>query len=241
MSYIGNTKIGKMYLGNTEIAKAYLGNNLVFQKGGSPAPSDQPIFYDRLVFDGTAYIDTDIVPDLTMSYRMAIGDESQKIPQRYFFAPTADSGFVGITLNSTTTSTNRCFSVYFGKSSSVSGNRTYAFSNATLSLWLTPKRFGWGNTAYTFTKGSNAVNGPIVIGQSSTHSGQAFTGRLGWFRIYSSDAQDCASNSAFNSFTPVYTLRPCTYRGEPGMWCVETEKFYGNTAGAGALSVINNS
>ena len=212
--------------------------------GGSPTPPGpviEPVFYDRLVFDGTAYIDTDIVPDLTMSYRIAIGNESQKIAQRYFFAPTENSGFVGITLNSTTNSTNRCFNVYYGKSSALSNTQTYAFSNATMSLFLTPKRFGWGNTQFSITKGSNAVSGPLVIGQSSTHLGQAFTGRLGWFRIYGSDAQNVTSNSGFDSYTPVYTLRPCTYDGEAGLWCVETSKFYGNTAVAGTLTVMNNS
>lgn len=237
----GNTQIGGMSFGSTRIGGAKLGNTLVFDGGGSPVPSDQPVFYDRLVFDGTAYIDTDIVPDLTMSYRIAIGDEAQKIPQRYFFAPTANSGFVGVTLSSSTTTTNRYFSVYYGSTSNLVGSRSYAFSNTSLALFLTPKRFGYGSVGINLTKGSNAPNGPLVIGQSSTHQGQAFTGRMGWFRIYGSDAQNCQVNSDFNSFTPIYTLRPCTYQGEPGLWCVETETFYGNTAGAGTLSVMNNS
>lgn len=59
MSYIGNTKIGKMYLGNTEIAKAYLGNTLVFQ---NTPPTLIP--YIRGGADGS-YIDTGITPDNT--------------------------------------------------------------------------------------------------------------------------------------------------------------------------------
>ena len=43
MSYIGNTKIGRMFLGATEIAKAYLGSTLVFQKGGQPQPQQHTI------------------------------------------------------------------------------------------------------------------------------------------------------------------------------------------------------
>lgn len=62
MSYIGNTKIGKMYLGNTEIAKAYLGNSLVYQKGSGPEPTN--ISYIRGGGDGS-YIDTGITPDET--------------------------------------------------------------------------------------------------------------------------------------------------------------------------------
>lgn len=60
MSYIGNTKIGKMFLGNTGIAKAYLGTNLVFQNGGSPTPPSN-ISYIR---GGVgSYIDTGITAD----------------------------------------------------------------------------------------------------------------------------------------------------------------------------------
>lgn len=215
--------------------------------GGSPTPPTppgpviEPVFYDRLVFDGTAYIDTDIVPDLTMSYRVAIGNEAQKKAQRYFFVATEDSGFIGATLNSSTNSTNRCFTIYYGSSSALSSNKTIGFSNASLGFFLTPNRFGWGTLSYTITKGNSEPTGPLVIGASSNHSGQAFTGRIGYFRIYGSDAQNCAENGDFDSFTPIYTLRPCTYNGEAGMWCVELQKFYGNTAGAGSLSVINNS
>lgn len=211
--------------------------------GGSPTPPEHSlVFYDRLVFDGTAYIDTDIVPGADYSYRLAAGNEAQKKAQRYFFVPTEGAGFVGLMLNSSTTSTSRVFSVFYGSTSSLSNNQTLSFSTyPTTALWLTPKRFGWGSTPHSITKGNLLPNGPLVIGQSSSHSGQPYTGRLGWFRIYGSDAQNCASNSDFDSFTPVYTLRPCTYDGEAGMWCVELQKFYGNTAGAGTLTVLNNS
>lgn len=240
MIKLGSNSIGKIYLGSNSIGKAYLGSNLVFQRGG-PSPSGDLVFYDRLVFDGTAYIDTDIVPDSDYSYRMYIENESQKIPQRYFFVPTANSGFTGVTLNSSTTTTTRHFSAYYGSTSSLSSDRTLNFTTESFTLFLTPKRFGYDSTGVGISKGSNAPNGPLVIGQSSTHNGQAFTGRMSWFRIYGSDAQNSLNVSDLNSYTPIYTLRPCTYQEEPGLWCVETETFYGNTAGAGTLSVMNNS
>ena len=59
MSYLGNTKIGKMFLGNTEIAKAYLGTDLVFQKGGGSSA----IPYIRGGGSGGSYIDTGITAD----------------------------------------------------------------------------------------------------------------------------------------------------------------------------------
>ena len=68
MSYLGNTKIGKMYLGNTEIAKAYLGNTLVFQNGGSPTPPPPPVGDTPFIRNTSlgAYIDTGITADDTV-------------------------------------------------------------------------------------------------------------------------------------------------------------------------------
>lgn len=66
MSYIGNTKIGKIYLGSAEIAKAYLGNDLVFQSGGSPVPPTPTMIpYIRGGANGS-YIDTGITADNTV-------------------------------------------------------------------------------------------------------------------------------------------------------------------------------
>lgn len=60
MSYLGNAKIGKMFLGSTEIGKAYLGNNLVFDKGGEPAPGQtiktNYLIYGSPTIDGNSYI-----------------------------------------------------------------------------------------------------------------------------------------------------------------------------------------
>ena len=86
MSYIGNTKIGKMYLGNTGIAKAYLGNTLVFQKGGSPTPPQpQPILpagFTELAYVATnsnAYIDTGVAgaTDLEITTKFYVGSYVQ--------------------------------------------------------------------------------------------------------------------------------------------------------------------
>lgn len=198
-----------------------------------------PVFYDRLVFDGVAYIDTDIVPDALASYRVNISNETLKATQRLFQCQGANSTLIGAILGTNTNNTNRYFSIYYGASSNVSSNRTLSWSYASYNFFLTPKRFGWGSTSYTFTKGANAPIGGLVIGYNSAHSGQPFTGRMGMFRIYGSDAQNVSQDSGFNSYTPAYTLRPCTYNGEAGLWCVETNKFYGNTAGAGTLSVVN--
>ena len=210
--------------------------------GGTPPtpPVDEPVFYDRLIFDGTACIDTDIVPDANASYRVILGNETSKVSQRVFMVRAGTSDLTGIIYNSSTTTTNRAIACYYGGSSALLAKQL-AFSTSAFSFFLTPKRMGWGATAYTFTKGSSSPTQGLVIGSNPAHGGQMYTGRIGTFRIYGSDAQDVTTDSGFASYTPAYTLRPCTYNGEAGLWCVELSKFYGNSAESGTLSVANNS
>lgn len=196
-----------------------------------------PVFYNRLIFDGTAYIDTDIIPASGSSFRVILGNETSKVAQRIFSVPCANGAQIAAILNSNTSSSRRYFSVYYGGTSSVSSSRYLGWTNAEYSFFLTSKRFGWGDTSYTFTKGSNNPSSGLIIGTNSSRSGKVYTGDIGVFRIYGDETQNVSNNSDFNSYTPEYTLRPCTYNGEAGLWCVETRKFYGNTAGSGTLTV----
>ena len=74
---------------------------------------------------------------------------------------------------------------------------------------------------------------------SYVSSGSGYTGRVGIIYIYGVDAADVRTYAGFSEYTPVATLRPCIYGGRPGLWHVEGNKFYGNTVGAGSLSVAN--
>ena len=240
MIKLGSNSIGKIYLGSNSIGKAYLGSNLVFQKGSSPTPSIQPVFYDRLVFDGTAYIETGITPPADASFLVRLGNETVNGAQRCFLCPSSNDGYIGITYGNNANS--RYFNVYYGQASTVSSTHYLAFSTTTYNFFLTPNRFGWGNnTSYTFTRGAENAAGSLILGSNISHNGQPYTGTMDEFKIYGSDAQNVTNANDFSSYTPVYTLRPCTYNGEAGMWCVETSTFYGNTAGEGTLSVLNNS
>lgn len=216
---------------------ALLRRRQMMSSGASP---DTPVFYDRLVFDGTAYIDTNITPAADCSFRVALGDETIKATQRLFMVATS-SGKTGAILGTSTNETDRVPTVYYGKSSAVGGNNNLAFASARYGFFLTPKRYGWGSLSYTITKGNEAPSGTLVIGSNVAHSGQSYSGTMGQFRIYGSDAQNVSTNDGFNSYTPVYTLRPCLYNGEAGLWCEETLTFFGNSAGAGTLTVQNNS
>ena len=205
-----------------------------------PTPTPTPVFYDRLVFDGTAYIETDLIPPTDASFLVRLGNETLKATQRGFNCPTPN-GVIGMNYANGTTSTTRYFNVYYGQSSAVSTSRYLAFSTASYYFFLTPSHFGWGSTSYSITRGAENPSGHLSLGSNNSHTGQPYTGRMGIFKIYGSDAQNVTNTSDFANYTPVYTLRPCTYNGEAGMWCVETSTFYGNTAGAGTLSVLNDS
>lgn len=205
--------------------------------GGSPQPVIEPVFYDYLVFDGTAYILTPKWEVQNPSFVADLGDETTKAAQRLFMALPQ---LTGVTLSSSTTSTTRAFSFYYGSSSSKNAAQRLAFSTARYSLWMTPKRVGVNASTASITMTAVTLSSGIYIGYSTSLSGQRYTGKMGIFKIYGADAQDVSSLSGFDSYTPVYTLRPCTYNGEAGMWCPETSTFYGNSAGAGSFSVMNN-
>lgn len=194
-----------------------------------------PVFHTRLVFDGTAYIDTTVLMPENGSIRLPVGNETEKKSQTIFNF----GGRVYCLLNSSTSNTVRAFtSAYDSGTAQISGStKTLSWDTTAYSLFLTPKRFGFGDSARTFTKGSSRPESGLVVGMNASHTGVAFTGKLnGWIRIYGSDAQNATSYSGLGSYTPVATLRPCTFLGEAGLWWVEQGIFFGNSAGAGTLT-----
>lgn len=220
---------------------ALLRRRLMMQQGGGPTPppTPVPVFYDNLIFDGTAYIDTDIVLPAGCSIRVTVGYETQKVQQRVFLA-SGGGGHIGLLYGGTTNTTRRGFSVYYDSSSALTGSSAYLnWTNNGYIFFQTPYRWGLGNSGFTYSKGNSHPTGSLTLGQNPAHTGQPFTGLMRTFEIYGSDASGCTTSPAFDNYTPVITLRPCTYNGEAGMWYVEQDKFYGNTAGAGTLSVSN--
>lgn len=206
--------------------------------GGSPTPPGpvvEPVFYDRLVFDGVAKIETTFVLPENFSIRVSLGNETNKAAQRVFRA-TGDGGYVALIYGSATTSTNRALQIYYDSTSS-NDNTTRAFSSS-LYFWMTPKKWGYGNTARSYTKGNAHPTGGLVFG--GWDSGNPYSGTMGDILVLGSDAQNATSFSDLLNYTPVATFKPCTYNGEAGLWLVETSTFFGNTAGAGTLTVRND-
>lgn len=226
-----------MYLGSTEIAKAYLGSNLVYSSGSGPSPSPSPVFYDLLVFDGTAYILTDYVLPSDSSIKLLVGWETTKARQGIFQAYDANNGgSILAMLGNNTSSSRRQMVCYYDSTSYLLATQYLNFITTSYNLFLTPNKFGWDNYSYSISKGSAHPTDGLRIGKDAT---RCFTGKMGTIYIYDSSAQNCSTASGFNSFTPIATFRPCTYNGAAGMWYVEGNTFFGNSAGSGTLSTEN--
>lgn len=207
------------------------------------AGQNVPIFHKYLIFDGTAYVNTDIVPSNQASFLGNFGDETLTgagAGQRMFIVPASGSVQTGFIISpSATTNSYRQFTVYYG-STATSGNKRLNWTTKRYNVFLTPSRCGYGNTVTSITKGSGTPTGPLVIGQNASGSGQAYTGKIGDFKVYGDDAKNVSSVAGFANYTPVATLRPCEYNGQAGLWNVEENKFYGNAAGSGSLSVSDD-
>lgn len=192
-----------------------------------------PVFYPYLVFDGTAYIETDIQFPADCSIRINLGAEADNVAQRVIRAVDG-SGMIQFIYGSSTTSTNRQLGVYYDSTSVTKNDQVLAFSTIFYNFFMTPNGYGYGSTFYQYTKGVNHPTGAIRVG--GWGSGQPFTGTMATIRIYGSDAANVQNaTDLLNDYTPIYTFQPCTYGGNAGLWCEELSKFYGNSAGSGTL------
>ena len=196
----------------------------------------EPIFYNYLYFTRPAYIQTDyILPNLA-SFSTQLGHETVQAGTQRIFVLGSGTDFIRVQYASNTTAASgRRWSVYYGSSSNIGGNRTYAWSNNEFNFFLTPKRFGYGSNSYTITKGSGYPTAALRFGATE----YSYSGRMSTFCIYDSSAQNATSYSALTAFTPVATFRPCTYGGQAGFWYVEGQKFFGNSADSGSLTASN--
>ncbi|MBQ1981814.1 MAG: hypothetical protein II229_01135 [Clostridia bacterium] len=207
----------------------------VEQAAGSLAP----VFYEYLVGDGTAYIDTGLVMPENGSLAGLFGWETvRRGSQNIFGAFDVGGGETGVVFGGSTSNSNRQFVAYYDKSSYV-GTKTLSFYYTNYGMFMTPKRFGYGNDAATYTKGSQHPAATVkIFGGYPTYT--SFSGALkGAFTVYGSDAQNAANYAALIAFTPVATFRPCTYNGVAGLWYVEQNRFLGNAAASGAFTATN--
>ena len=198
---------------------------------------DGPQFHTWLVFDGTAQVQTDIMLPTNGSVRVACGYETVKGQQGIFGAYNGTKFVFGIWLSSQTTSTQRKLSSRYCNTSGAVDVPEINFTTDYFLSFITPNKWGYWSHSWATKKGTLVPDSGIIIGNPA--GGQNFTGRIATLSIYDSSAQNAGSWEELGGYTPAYTLRPCLYRREAGLWCVETDTFYGNTAGAGHLTVAD--
>lgn len=199
-----------------------------------------PEFYNKLVFDGTAFIQTDyVIPELGSIAILLCGYEKVQAPQNIFFIPSQNDATIGtgVVLANGTSSSGRTFAGIYDCGSWYTTPLRFTYTS--YSLFMTPKRYGYGNASKVITKGSTSPGTGICFGGGRS-TNTPFTGSFETVTIYDSTAQDATQFKSLTAFTPVATFRPCLYEGEAGLWHVEGRRFYGNTAGAGTLTVSND-
>ena len=202
----------------------------------SGEPPILPIYYDNLIFDGACEIDTDYLLPENASLAVYVFGE-QKVAQTIVGAFSPDNGpRTIIHYGGGTNSSNRQVVAYYDSTNYLKAFNV-AWTYTPVTLFLTPKRCGVGNTSYYITKGNTRPENPLLIGCDS--GSYFFTGTMRTLYIYGSDAQNASSYSNLTQFTPIATFSPCTYNGEAGMWYVEGNRFCGKTRGNGTLTVSN--
>lgn len=222
---------------------ALLKRRMMMMAGSGPTPPTPvtPVFYDYLYFDGTAYIETTYVLPANCSIRVSLGSETSKTSQQVFGAKGSNGGYICMYYGGSTNTTRRQIVPHYDSSSNLATNRTLNWTYTSFAFFMTPNRFGWGNSAYTYTKGNLHPDGVLFLGTHSTASTMSkYTGRMSQIRIYGSDASGVTTASGFDNYTPVATFRPCTYNGVVGLWYEEGSAFFGNSAGAGTLTVSDS-
>lgn len=190
------------------------------------------IFYEKLIGDGTAYINTKYIPTTNLT--------------RLFVDFSANAAFAEVlgcrsgstsnnSVNLTTGSLNKSptYSIFYRN------NVSYNLGVTATNGWkVTIKATETGYDAETLyagssspsvrsiTKQTNVPNCPMTIfGSNVNNVHQTYTNTLVVKRVEIVDGS-----------TSLH-LVPCTYNGEAGMWDLVEGKFYGNAASSGQFTV----
>ena len=208
---------------------------LVGSGGEVPVPPGVE-FYDYLVFDGNCGIGTTIKFPANCSLRVVLGNETSKVSQGVFYA--REEGRIQLSYMGSTSATSRQIGVWYDSPSALTMTEFLPFTSATYGFFMTPSGYGWDSTWHAYSKGSqHPTNGVLNLAHATNN--QRYTGVMGTFQIYGSVASGCRSFSAFNTYAPIITLRPCLYNGVAGFWYMEGGQFFGVSEGTGAVSVTN--
>jgi hypothetical protein len=193
------------------------------------------VFYDKLVGDGTAYINTEYMPKGTDSFSWDAGPIVKN--NRFIWGCKSPTISLGILLYGASISY-----LLYGPSTAREVNLTNT-SRAARSIVVKKEgdiysRFlvNPGGEFMLSEEDSYALKDatyPIYIFASQFSTVNTAPNRIYDGAIYSFKITDIDGNT-------IMSLKPCTFAGEAGMWDEVGSKFYGNAAASGEFSVTND-
>lgn len=202
------------------------------------------IFYEKLVTDGVAWIITDYFP----SAENTLGIRAKgNIP--FNVTSGNNQGIYGCNSSSSVSAYRT-----FGQIAYLNGRAAVYAKNQTIS---NPYNLHTGTTVNDFDVNcyidndglyhiESSINGTLVTyNPSSITRGGVATYGLGIFADNQrGEAKTHCGNGVSISYLEIkdaelgtLTYVPCTYNGEPGMWDLANQKFYGNAATSGQFTV----
>ena len=235
-------KVSGRLFGNAGTGSFTLGPDIVKDKRKALLFDAQPVYYQKLKFDGNSCIQTDVTLPEDGSITVGLAEETLKSTQHVFnFLTGGSSGYTRFLLGGATNSSNRQMVPYYDSTSYLVSNRVLSWNYSGYSFFMTSKGMGWGDNYGAYTKGSSHPTGGLCLGNiSNNSSGQGFTGTMSPIKIYSSSTQNNKTFAAFDSYTPVATLYPCKVGDDSGLMWIEEGIFYRKTGGTGTVSVEGN-
>lgn len=196
------------------------------------------VFYDKLVGDGTAYINTEYYPKGSDSFVFETGAVSHL--NRFLFGVKSASISLGILPYTIDTGY-----VLYGASTAKEFRTDWGVRYIG-ALRCENKEGAYVRKYYNITEGTNAnianvdsyVNAvaeqPLLLFACHiSPSSSSLDGRISRDAIYGFSIEDIDGNT-------IMSLKPCTFAGEAGMWDEVNGKFYGNAASSGEFSVAND-
>ena len=198
------------------------------------------VFYPQIKGDGWAHIDTGFILPEDASMAVRIGNETTKAGQECFIARQNDR-ITSFVLGSQTNQTQRLMIIAYD---SVSSLRAWnvPMSYAEISFFLTPNYTGQGSDSIFYMKGSVKPSAGLRLFGLDRIATNAltYTGTMREFFVFGPEAALATTFYELMEFVPVATFRPCTYRGRPGMWFMEQNRFLGNAAQYGAFTPVGD-
>ena len=206
-----------------------------------------PVFFSKINLQGGAYIETDIMLPENFSMILVCDNANTGSTQGYGIigCSGATSGRFELNRNSLGNNFSKNY-YYYGTDNYTGSLQLNTTDYPSWTPWMTPNKYGNGGATKTYTKGAGTPNGVLVVGKTSHankyqgffYASSSLNG--GCIKILGDYAQNAAGYEDLVSMAALYTLKPCVYNNEHGLWCLENNKFYGNTASVGTITCSNN-